>query len=59
MDGDDVTFGGAGLLTELKAALAGGAGVDDVVLGVPNDIEGSGGVATAADGLLTDGAAAC
>lgn len=58
MDGDDITFGGAGLLTE--AVLGGGAGVDDGVdLGVPNDIEGNGGVATVAVGLLTDGAAAC
>ena len=49
------------MLTELEAALAGGGGVaeDGVVLGVPKDIEGSGGEATEADGLLTDGAAAC
>ena len=48
------------MLTKLEAALVGGAGVDDgIVLGVPNDIEGIGGVDTAADGLLTDGAAAC
>ena len=47
------------MLAELKAAGGGAVVEDGIVLGVPKDIDGSGGAATVADGLPTDRAAAC